>query len=44
MNPFKNFRWRVVFAIAALAIALGIANNFRVYEERRVALFGVELP
>ena len=35
-----RFNFAVLAALVALALALGIANNFRVYEEQRVPWFG----
>ena len=34
------FDIRVVMGIVALAVVLGVLNNFRVYEEQRVKWFG----
>ena len=34
------FDFRVVLGIVVLAVALGILNNLRVYEEQRVKWFG----
>lgn len=31
--------WRVLAALLVAAVVLGIANNFRVYEEQRLSLF-----
>ena len=44
MNPVLNFlqslEWRVLFAVPTLSVLLGIANNLRVPEERRVVWSG----
>lgn len=34
-----GFNIIVLLCMAALALVLGVANNFRVYKERRVPLF-----
>ena len=31
--------WRVLAALLIAAVIIGIANNFRVYEEQRLSLF-----
>lgn len=38
---FPKINWAVVFAAIILAFALGVANNFRVFEEKRVSLWGM---
>lgn len=35
-----HFNWWVLAGIVVAAIALGICNNLRVYEEQRVNWFG----
>ncbi len=40
MEIKRLFDWRVLACIVGLAIALGILNNLRVYEEQRVKWFG----
>lgn len=37
---FRHFNWWVVIGAVAMAVALGVLNNVRVYEEQRVEWFG----
>lgn len=48
MKSFKltlfGFDLRILAALTALAAILGILNNLRVLEEKRVAWFGADAP
>ena len=40
MDIRHTFNWYVLAGIVGLAVALGVLNNLRVYEEQRVKWFG----
>ena len=40
LNLLRGLDWRVLFAVPALSVLLGIANNLRVPEDRRVVWSG----
>ena len=40
MDLRKHFDFWVILGIVSLAVALGILNNMRVYDEQRVNWFG----
>ena len=40
LNLLRSLDWRVLFAVPALSVLLGIANNLRVPEDRRVVWSG----
>lgn len=38
----KSFHWKFLFLFAAFCIALAIANNFRVSDDKSVEWFGTQ--
>ena len=36
----RQIDWRVLLVLTIVSVVLGILNNFRVFEEQRLPLFG----